>query len=170
MKITFSEDENERFSKFIKLEKLAIDFKQHPKANLVPGNCCSCSLRLAEYFRPLPNEIYPESHFLFVDRNPLTVDVEAGRRHSLYSSVGKMFESYLRELCIERNEISISTVVHCNLPDGKPPKPEQIRKCSGWKKYELGMMQNLKFIFLLGDFPVRQFFPTIVNLSYFLSI
>jgi uracil-DNA glycosylase family 4 len=170
MKIKFPEPEEDRFRKSVEIPGLVFNPKVHKDAGKAPGDCSACSLRYGEYYRPLAIEIDPNSHYLFVDRNPLVTDFAAGKRLSRNTRVGQVFDEYLKELTLSREEISVSTVVHCTLDGDKPPTPEQIRICSGWKQYELGLMKRLKFIFLMGAFPTAQFLGWQTSLTRFYGI
>ena len=157
MAVRIDGSEDARFGKVLEISKLVYPPVGDGYALPVPGDCSLCSRRFLNYQQPLSPDINYRSHFLFIDRSPSRHDLEHGRHYASGNKVSHMFEEFLVVLGLERQEISLSSAVYCNSLNHQPPVPGQVNICGqAWKSKELSNIECLKFIVLMGAFPVCQ--------------
>ncbi|RLI32007.1 hypothetical protein DRO66_11935 [Candidatus Bathyarchaeota archaeon] len=97
-----------------------------------------------------------DSKYVFMGIYPGEEDEMLGRPFHPSSQTGRLFETYLKELDIERHKIYLTNACFCRNMYGDPNKVEEVMTCQMWKLVERKKLVNAKYLFLLGQDALRQ--------------
>lgn len=121
------------------------------------SNCKRCSAHLDRPSMPLLPEGNHESRFVFVLRNPLSIDTPLSGYMRSDSNYGQVFQLYLKALGIQRAEAYVTGTIFCPIPDSRFPMSEERSICQCFKEIEFGFLRNVRIIFLMGEDAIKQF-------------
>jgi len=114
-------------------------------------NCNKCSLSETRK-NALPGEGNPKARVMLVAQAPGEKEDEEGRM--FVGPTGKALDELLGELGIERNNLYLTNLVKCMLPNYRKPKQEEINTCSEYLDREIELIDP-EIISPLGFYATR---------------
>jgi uracil-DNA glycosylase len=114
-------------------------------------NCKTCELHKSRQ-QALPGEGNPEAKLFLVALAPGEQEDREGRM--FIGSSGKMLDDLLENAKVNRNELYISNLIKCNLPQNRKPKMIDIESCHNYLDEEINII-NPEFIVTLGFYASR---------------
>jgi uracil-DNA glycosylase family 4 len=114
-------------------------------------NCNKCSLSETRK-NALPGEGNPKARVMLVAQAPGEKEDEEGRM--FVGATGKVLDELLGELGIERNDLYLTNLVKCMLPNYRKPRQEEIDACSEYLDQEIEIIDP-EIISPLGYYATR---------------
>jgi uracil-DNA glycosylase family 4 len=114
-------------------------------------NCNKCSLSETRK-NALPGEGNPKARIMLVAQAPGEKEDEEGRM--FVGPTGKVLDELLGELGIERNNLYLTNLVKCMLPNYRKPRQEEIDACSEYLDQEIDLIEP-EIISPLGYYATR---------------
>jgi DNA polymerase-1 len=116
-------------------------------------NCPACPLNGS---RIVPSKGPQPSDILVVGQGPGKEEVKKGE--PFVGKSGKELDKLLASVGIHKGSVRISNIIQCQTPDNRKPVKEEVEACRPHMEEELRLTQP-KVIVILGDVPLRFFFP-----------
>ncbi len=114
-------------------------------------NCNKCSLSKTRK-NALPGEGNPKARVMLVAQAPGEKEDEEGRM--FVGPTGKALNKLFNELYIEKNNLYLTNLVKCMLPNYRKPRQEEIDACSEYLNQEIDLIEP-EIISPLGYYAVR---------------
>lgn len=128
--------------------------------------CEICGAR-REARQVVPPEGSLDHDIVIVGRNPGNQEDIYGRPFFPTAPGGRWLGYYLDALQLSRDQVYITNSLFCHTKDDRVPILAEVQLCSLWKVVELFFTQKMKYVFLLGNDSIRQFFgydfPSVVR-------
>ena len=93
-----------------------------------------------------------DSDLLFIGEAPGFHEDKQGE--PFVGAAGKLLDTLLAEIGLDRSSVAIVNVVKCRPPGNRDPQPEEIEACRPWLEAQLAHMRP-KVIVTLGNFATR---------------
>ncbi len=114
-------------------------------------NCNKCSLSETRK-NALPGEGNTKARIMLVAQAPGETEDEKGKM--FVGPTGKVFDELLIEFGIERNNLYLTNLVKCMLPNYRKPRQEEINACSEYLEKEIAFIEP-EIISPLGFYATR---------------
>lgn len=119
------------------------------------ARCRKCPL-YKNATNPVPGEGNPDTEIIFVGEGPgMTEDLQ-GR--PFVGQAGKLLDSLLQLIKLNRNEVFIANMVRHRPPANRDPLPEEIESCKEFLDAQIKII-GPKIIVTLGRFSMNKFLP-----------
>lgn len=119
------------------------------------SNCKKCGLcKTAK--NAVPGEGNLNSSIVFIGEAPGATEDELGR--PFVGRAGKLLDSLLKDLNIDRKDIWIGNIIKHRPPNNRDPLPEEIKICEEYLTRQLEII-NPKIVVTLGRFAMNYFYP-----------
>lgn len=129
--------------------------------NLHPFDCIKCPLCKSRT-QVVPSVLVENSRLMIISEAP---GVEEDRKGIPFvGEAGKLLNSILQEVGLNRDEISIANAVACRPPDNRTPRPKEIDECFEFLDKEIQLV-NPEVIMLLGNVPLKKFFKGVGGIT-----
>lgn len=119
--------------------------------------CVCCPVR-NEARQVVPPEGSFDSDIVLCGRNPGRSEDLHGRPFFPTAPGGKWFEKYLEGLSLKRQDVYITNSLFCYTKKDRMPEWTEISVCMAWKVLEMFYLKNLRYLFLMGNDAIREFF------------
>lgn len=119
--------------------------------------CQKCAISKERPCFPVPPSGDLDARYVFYGRMPGKADSRESTQFYSHSLNGSLFDDYLIQLGIPRQDIFVTNAVLCPTRGERSPQPEEVSACSMWKPIELGFLTGPKFVFLMGNDALRSF-------------
>lgn len=121
--------------------------------NFHPLDCQKCKL-CETRTQVVPSIITEGSRVMFISEAPGKSEDEQGI--PFVGDAGKILNDVLKEVRINREEISICNTVSCRPPENRPPLPKEIDACFEFLDQEIKELKP-ELLVLLGNTPLKKF-------------
>ena len=121
--------------------------------NFHPLDCQKCKL-CETRTQVVPSVIAEGSRVMFIGEAPGAEEDKKGI--PFVGEAGKILNEALREVGIDRDEISIANICNCRPPENRPPQPKEIEACSEFLDQEIRELKP-ELLVLLGNTPLKKF-------------
>ncbi len=118
--------------------------------------CEKCQLHFSRK-KAVPGEGPADAQILFVGEGPGFFENEQGR--PFVGQAGKLLDSLLLEIGLERSKVYITNVVKCRPPGNRDPLPEELAACNDYLERQITAL-NPRVIVTLGRYSMTKFLPT----------
>jgi len=118
--------------------------------------CEKCELHFSRK-TAVPGEGPAEAQILFIGEGPGFFENEQGR--PFVGQAGKLLDSLLVEIGLERSKVYITNVVKCRPPGNRDPLPEELTACNDYLERQIAALQP-RVIVTLGRYSMAKFLPT----------
>lgn len=119
---------------------------------------CECCTVRPEARQPVPPEGDQSSDIVLVGRNPGIQEDINGRPFFPAAPGGKWLGKYLEALDLKRQDVYITNSLFCYTKKDRPPEWHEISVCAAWKVVEFSFLRNMRYLFLLGNDAIREFY------------
>lgn len=120
--------------------------------------CQSCSLRYDSRYSPVTPILNENAKYLFVGRNPNSVEAKTGKLYPEKCNFTTVFNRYLTELDIPFSDIAVINSVNCHVKQGVSPQNTSVNKCSGFILPILNLYKDsVKYIFTMSNESLKYF-------------
>ncbi|MSP78633.1 MAG: uracil-DNA glycosylase [Dehalococcoidia bacterium] len=117
--------------------------------------CVDCSLCQGRT-NAVPGEGPDTSKIMFIGEGPGFYEDQQGR--PFVGPSGRLLESLLVGIGLNRNQVFITNVVKCRPPENRDPLPNEIQACAPYLSSQIQALKP-KIIVTLGRFSMTHFFP-----------
>lgn len=117
--------------------------------------CTRCDLFLSRT-QVVPGAGAADADLLFVGEAPGANEDRQGV--PFVGRSGKLLESMLETVGIEREHVFIANVVRCRPPKNRNPRAREVRACAGWLAEQIRLIQP-QLVVPLGRFALQHFVP-----------
>jgi uracil-DNA glycosylase family 4 len=118
--------------------------------------CEKCQLHFSRK-NAVPGEGPMNAQLLFIGEGPGFFENEQGR--PFVGQAGKLLDSLLLAVGLERSKVYITNVVKCRPPGNRDPLPEELTACNDYLERQIVAL-NPKVIVTLGRYSMAKFLPT----------
>ena len=94
----------------------------------------------------------PDADLMFVGEAPGYYEDKAGR--PFVGAAGKLLDSLLQEIGVQRSEIFIANVLKCRPPQNRDPRPEEVEACKPYLLRQIALIKP-RVICTLGNFATQ---------------
>lgn len=102
--------------------------------------------------KTVPGEGYERAELLFVGDGPDEQDDASGRPFA--GVAGELLTKMIEAMGLQRDQVFITNVVKCRLPDQRPPTPNEVTACQGFLHRQIALIKP-KIICAFGSVPLR---------------
>jgi DNA polymerase len=117
--------------------------------------CEKCQLHFSRK-KAVPGEGPANAEILFIGEGPGFFENEQGR--PFVGQAGKLLDSLLVGIGLERAKVYITNVVKCRPPGNRDPLPEELVACNDYLERQIAVL-NPKVIVTLGRYSMAKFLP-----------
>ena len=118
--------------------------------------CEKCPLHFSRK-KAVPGEGPADAQLLFIGEGPGFFENEQGR--PFVGQAGKLLDTLLAGVGLERPKVYITNVVKCRPPGNRDPLPEELTACNDYLERQITAL-NPKVIVTLGRYSMAKFLPT----------
>jgi len=119
--------------------------------------CKSCELYREAEFVCLPGFGSDKAKIMFIGEAPGHREDDSGK--PFVGRAGKVLDTILHELGLNRKRVYISNIVHCRPPQNRTPSMDEMRSCRKYLLKEIKIV-NPKIIVTLGNSALKGLFDT----------
>jgi len=119
------------------------------------AECNDCMLHMSRKLA-VPGEGPVDSEIIFIGEGPGFHENEQGR--PFVGAAGRLLESMLESVGLQRDQVFICNVVKCRPPGNRDPQPEEMEACAKYLERQIRAI-NPKVIVTLGRFSMARYFP-----------
>jgi DNA polymerase len=119
------------------------------------AECSDCVLHMSRKLA-VPGEGPADSEIVFIGEGPGFHENEQGR--PFVGAAGRLLESMLESVGMQRDQVFICNVVKCRPPGNRDPQPEEMEACAKYLERQIRAI-NPKVIVTLGRFSMARYFP-----------
>jgi uracil-DNA glycosylase family 4 len=119
------------------------------------AECSDCILHMSRKLA-VPGEGPADSEIVFIGEGPGFHENEQGR--PFVGAAGRLLESMLESVGLQRDQVFICNVVKCRPPGNRDPQPEEMEACAKYLERQIRAI-NPKVIVTLGRFSMARYFP-----------
>ncbi len=120
------------------------------------STCEKCQLHFSRK-KAVPGEGPADAQILFIGEGPGFFENEQGR--PFVGQAGKLLDSLLLAIGLERSKVYITNVVKCRPPGNRDPLPEELTACNDYLERQIVTL-NPRVIVTLGRYSMAKFLPT----------
>lgn len=125
--------------------------------------CKSCPLKYEATPNAVPSQLRADSKFLFIGRNPNKSEGMQGKLFPEGVPQGEIFRKYLDFLGIGPYECSIINMCNCTSGGNRPITSDEVSKCSYLTWLAMNSLDNIEYIFPLGQDAMKWVFGKTIN-------
>ena len=122
-----------------------------PYMEIGKHNSCLCN-RFNFVAPPVSPQGSKDSLFVFIGQSPGTQEMEHGVPFYHRAPGGRLLNEYLSLLELGRQDIYITNVVFCGMPNDQPPTADEIFACSVFHYEEFLSLKKVRYIIPLGTY------------------
>ncbi|MFP3303416.1 MAG: type-4 uracil-DNA glycosylase [Caldivirga sp.] len=107
--------------------------------------CSKCPLHLTRR-RAVPGEGNPNAEVMLIGEAPGEVEDETGR--PFVGAAGKLLNSLLQDIGVDRSSLYITNVVKCRPPNNRDPTDEEINACKPYLIRQIAVVRPRRIVTL----------------------
>jgi DNA polymerase len=107
--------------------------------------CSKCPLHLTRR-RTVPGEGNPNAEVMLIGEAPGEVEDETGR--PFVGAAGKLLNSLLQDIGVDRSSLYITNVVKCRPPNNRDPTDEEINACKPYLIRQIAVVRPRRIVTL----------------------
>ncbi len=107
--------------------------------------CSKCPLHLTRK-RTVPGEGNPNAEVMLIGEAPGEVEDETGR--PFVGAAGKLLNSLLQDIGVDRSSLYITNVVKCRPPNNRDPTDEEINACKPYLIRQIAVVRPRRIVTL----------------------
>jgi DNA polymerase len=107
--------------------------------------CSKCPLHLTRK-RAVPGEGNPNAEVMLIGEAPGEVEDETGR--PFVGAAGKLLNSLLQDIGVDRSSLYITNVVKCRPPNNRDPTDEEINACKPYLIRQIAVVRPRRIVTL----------------------
>jgi DNA polymerase len=104
----------------------------------------------------------PEARLMFVGEAPGKNEDLQGE--PFVGAAGKLLDSLLEEIDLQRSEVYIANVLKCRPPGNRDPRPDEIDACKGYLREQIRLVAP-EVVMTLGNFATKLLLKTEVGIT-----
>lgn len=129
--------------------------------SLHPLDCTNCPLYESRT-QVVPSILVENSKLMIISEAPGMEEDKQGA--PFVGEAGKLLNGVLKEIGLNREDISIANTVSCRPPDNRTPKPKETEACFEFLDKEIKQVDP-EVIILLGNVPLKKFFKNVGGIT-----